>query len=80
MGSRCVGRLAIAVSAALAPYLPVPKVEKTDDGYRIVRCAEKSIGTTRGFLGNSGVVVRAYSYIRSLGEAGLLRVSENAVL
>ena len=70
----------IAVTKALAPYLPVPKVEKTDDGFKVVRCAEKSIGTTRGFLGNSGVVVRAYSYIRSLGAAGLLRVSENAVL
>ena len=70
----------IAVTEALAPYLPVPKVEKDGDRFRIVRCSEKSIGTTRGFLGNSGVVVRAYSYIRSLGERGLLRVSENAVL
>ncbi len=78
----------IAVTSALAPFLPVPKVELVEgsdaDGaqpkFRIVRCAEKSIGTTRGFLGNSGVVVRSYSYIRSLGERGLLRVSENAVL
>jgi glycine dehydrogenase subunit 2 len=70
----------IAVTEALAPYLPVPKVEKDGDRFRIVRTAEKSIGTTRGFLGNSGVVVRSYSYIRSLGERGLLRVSENAVL
>ena len=70
----------IAVSEALAPYLPVPRVEKNGDRYEVVRCSEKSIGTTRGFLGNSGVVVRAYSYIRSLGEPGLRRVSDNAVL
>jgi glycine dehydrogenase subunit 2 len=70
----------IAVTAALAPYLPVPRVEKDGDDFKVVRSFEKSIGTTRGFLGNSGVVVRAYSYIRSLGEAGLRRVSENAVL
>jgi len=70
----------IAVSAALAPYLPVPRVEKVGATYRIVRSSPQSIGTTRGFLGNSGVVVRAYSYIRSLGEPGLRRVSENAVL
>ncbi|GJM21634.1 MAG: putative glycine dehydrogenase (decarboxylating) subunit 2 [Planctomycetota bacterium] len=70
----------IAVTSKLAPYLPVPKVEKDGDRFRIVRSAEHSIGTTRGFLGNFGVVVRSYTYIRSLGDEGLKRVADNAVL
>ena len=40
----------------------------------------KSIGRLRGFQGNYGVFVRAYSYIRSLGASGLREVSEVAVL
>ena len=40
----------------------------------------KSIGRLRGFHGNYGVLVRAYTYIRSLGPAGLRDVSEDAVL
>ncbi|MGD8397850.1 MAG: aminomethyl-transferring glycine dehydrogenase subunit GcvPB [Anaerolineae bacterium] len=41
---------------------------------------EKSIGRVRGFYGNFGVLVRAYTYIRMLGGEGLRRVSEMAVL
>jgi glycine dehydrogenase subunit 2 len=40
----------------------------------------KSIGRVRAFFGNTGVLVRAYSYIRTHGPDGLRRVSENAVL
>jgi len=39
-----------------------------------------SIGRVRSFYGNFGVMVKAYSYIRSLGGKGLREVSENAVL
>jgi len=41
---------------------------------------EKSIGRVKAFYGNFGVLVRAYTYIRSLGAAGLRQVSEMAVL
>jgi glycine dehydrogenase subunit 2 len=40
----------------------------------------KSIGRVRAFFGNTGVLVRAYCYIRTHGPDGLRRVSENAVL
>jgi glycine dehydrogenase subunit 2 len=40
----------------------------------------KSIGRLRGFQGNYGVFVRSYTYMRSLGAAGLREVSEVAVL
>ncbi len=41
---------------------------------------EKSIGRVKSFYGNFGVLVRAYTYIRTLGGPGLREVSEMAVL
>jgi len=81
----------IAVSAALGPYLPVPKVDRkelkdkksgkvTGHRYFTVNKASKSIGRTRGFMGNAGVMVRAYTYMRANGPEGLKAVADNAVL
>lgn len=70
----------IAVRAKLEPYLPSPVVEKDGDEYRLAFDRPKSIGRVRSFFGNTGVLVRAYSYIRTHGPDGLKSVSENAVL
>jgi glycine dehydrogenase subunit 2 len=70
----------IAVTHALAPYLPVPIVARQERGYRLETNRPKSIGRVRSFFGNVGVLVRAYCYIRTHGPDGLRRVSENAVL
>ncbi|NLD72612.1 MAG: aminomethyl-transferring glycine dehydrogenase subunit GcvPB [Chloroflexi bacterium] len=40
----------------------------------------KSIGRVKSFYGNFGVLVRAYTYIRMLGEAGLRKATDGAVL
>jgi glycine dehydrogenase subunit 2 len=70
----------VAVGAALEPFLPVPTVEKTEDGYRLDFAREKSVGRLRSFFGNFGMHVRAYTYIRELGGEGLTRATELAVL
>jgi glycine dehydrogenase subunit 2 len=71
----------IVVSEELAPYLPVPLVEKAEDGrFFFDFDRPQSIGKMRTFYGNFGVLVRAYTYIRGLGPDGLRRVSEAAVL
>jgi glycine dehydrogenase subunit 2 len=71
----------IVVRDALVPYLPVPVVEKAEDGrYFFDYDRAQSIGKMRTFYGNFGVLVRAYTYIRALGPEGLKRVSETAVL
>jgi glycine dehydrogenase subunit 2 len=70
----------IAVSKALAPFLPTPIVVKEGDGYRLDYDRPKSIGRVRNFVGNIGVLVRMYCYIRSHGPTGLRKVSEDAVL
>ncbi|HHD11808.1 MAG TPA: glycine dehydrogenase subunit 2 [Deltaproteobacteria bacterium] len=70
----------LGVKKVLAPYLPVPWVEKTEDGYRLVTDAPKSIGRCRAFYGNFLVMVKAYAYIRRMGRAGLKEASRMAIL
>ena len=77
----------VCCSGALAPFLATPIITKNanniagDDAteYRLVE-PEQSIGKISGFHGNFGVLVRAYTYIRTLGESGLKSISSNAVL
>lgn len=71
----------IAVKDFLAPYLPVPWVVKKEDGtYFLDSNYPKSIGKVRSFFGQAGVLIRAWTYIRACGAAGLKHVSEAAVL
>lgn len=70
----------IAVAEKLAPLLPVPVVVKDGRGYHLDYNRPKSIGRVRSFLGNVGVLVRMYCYIRSHGPDGLRRIAEDAVL
>ena len=69
----------VATKNLLAPFLPGPLVEQVDGKYTFVQ-PEKSIGRVKNFWGNFGMHVRAYTYIRHLGLAGLQRVSEDAIL
>jgi glycine dehydrogenase subunit 2 len=73
----------VGVGERLIPYLPTPRVLREDDGtYRLEREGERptSIGRLRSFVGNTGVLVRAYAYIRAHGGTGLAEVSDDAVL
>ncbi len=73
----------VGVGETLMPYLPTPRVLRGDDGrFRLERPDERptSIGRLRSFIGNTGVLVRAYAYIRAHGGTGLAEVSDDAVL
>ena len=73
----------VGVGETLLPYLPAPRVLRDDDGtFRLERVGERptSIGRLRSFVGNTGVLVRAYAYIRAHGGSGLREVSDDAVL
>ncbi len=70
----------VGVKAHLEPFLPVPVVTRADDGYALDWKRPKSIGKLHAFVGNVGMLVRAYTYIRTVGGDGLRAVSENAVL
>jgi glycine dehydrogenase subunit 2 len=70
----------VAVCDELVPFLPVPTVERDGDGYRLDFDRPLSIGRLRSFQGQFGMLVRALTYILSMGGEGLAQVAENAVL
>ena len=70
----------VGVSAKLVDYLPVPRIVKNDSTYSWSDNFPDTIGRVRAFYGNFNVIVKAYTYIRSLGAEGLARVTEMAVL
>lgn len=72
----------VVANERLLPYLPIPRVEKDGDRYRWLTekdCPE-TIGRLSAFMGNAGIILRAYLYARLLGKEGLQRVSEFATL
>ena len=81
-GSGGPGAAALAVRAELAPYLPVPVVERDPSSgeHRFSWDRPRSVGKVAAFWGNFGVLVRAYLYLRLLGAEGLKKVAESAVL
>jgi len=71
----------VGVSEKLIPYLPSPTVERRDDGsFFLDYNHPESIGRMRAFNGNFGVLVRALSYMRSMGPDGMRRIAQLAVL
>ena len=71
----------VGVCERLRPYLPVPQVERRKDGsFYLSSDRPASVGKIRSFFGQSGVLVRAYAYIRALGAEGLRDVAQKSVL
>ncbi len=72
----------VGVNDRLQPFLPVPIVEHVDDAYVMVDEAQRpqSIGRLSAFMGNPGVLLRAYVYARMLGREGMRRVADFATL
>ena len=69
----------VCVGPNLQEFLPSPITVLTNEKFSLFRPA-RSIGVMGGFHGNFGVLVRAYTYLRSLGAIGLRRVSGDAVI
>jgi glycine dehydrogenase subunit 2 len=80
------GSGAVGVNERLLPFLPVPMVKKTEvDGADVYDWATEddfpqTIGRLSGFMGNAGVLLRAYVYMRMVGRDGMERVAEYATL
>jgi glycine dehydrogenase subunit 2 len=71
----------IGVKAHLKQFLPVPRVLKTDKGYKLdSENFPDSIGRIRTFYGNFGILLRGLVYLRSFGREGLAEIAKNAVL
>lgn len=72
----------VTVSERLIPYLPIPIVAKVGETYHWLTAEDcpKTIGRLSTFMGNAGIILRAYMYARLLGKEGLQRVAEFATL
>jgi glycine dehydrogenase subunit 2 len=76
----------VVFSDALSPFAPLPFVEKTADGFRLIEeenAAEhhnQSFGRMTAFQGQMGMFTRALTYILSHGADGLRQVAEDSVL
>jgi len=72
----------VGVSERLKPFLPVPMVAYDGDEYYWLteKDCPQSIGRLSAFMGNAGVLLRAYIYARLLGREGMHRVAEFATL
>ena len=71
----------VGVCEKLVPFLPLPTIDKTEDeSYFFNYQHSDSIGKIKAFYGNIGVVIRAYTFIKSHGLEGLKSVSQNAII
>ena len=80
------GSGAVGVGERLEPFMPVPVVGKTEKegeahfDWLTDEDLPQSIGQLSGFMGNAGVLLRAYIYMRMVGKDGMKRISEFATL
>ncbi len=76
------GAGAVGVGERLLPFMPIPIVGREGPAYRWLTERElpQSIGRLSTFMGNAGVLLRAYVYMRMLGRDGMSRVGEYATL
>ncbi len=72
----------VVVGERLLPFLPLPVVGEENGEYRWLEEADlpQSIGRLSAYMGNAGILLRAYIYARLLGAEGMERVAEFATL
>ncbi len=71
----------VGVAAHLVDLLPVPRVVRLEDGtFDVKTDGDKSLGSVSTFLGNFGVMMKAYAYILSLGRDNIKNVGPMATL
>ncbi len=70
----------VGVKKFLREYLPKPIVEKDGDKYFLDYSMEHSIGRMKDFQGHFGILMRALTYILTMGSDGLKCASTTAVL
>jgi glycine dehydrogenase subunit 2 len=70
----------VSVKKHLEPFLPVPRIVTEGERYALSYDHPESIGKIHAFYGNFGVMIRAYTYILSMGPENLKKASQLAVL
>jgi len=70
----------VCVKKHLREFLPIPIIGYDGGKYRFIYDLKNTIGRVLPFFGNFGVLLRALAYILSMGDEGLSKASEDAVL
>ena len=70
----------VGVAEHLVELLPNPRVKKDDEGRFYLTESKNSLGKISSFLGNFGVMMKAYAYILSLGKENIKNVGPLATL
>ncbi len=70
----------VCVKGHLERFLPVPRIVEDNGCFELSEDYPESIGRLHSFYGNFGVMIKAYSYILTMGAVGLKKASELAVL
>jgi glycine dehydrogenase subunit 2 len=64
----------------LKPFLPTPRIEKTESGFSRVWHDPESMGAIATYMGNFAIYLRAFLYIKLHGRYGLRRIAEGSVI
>ena len=70
----------VGVCKHLTKYLPAPVVQKVGNKYTIEDTNDTTIGQISHFYGNMGVIVKAYTYLLSVGKENFGNVGRYSVL
>jgi len=71
---------AIGVRKDLSPFIPMPIIKKDSNSNFYIKRSNTSIGYIKSYFPNFSIVLRAWTYIRTLGPKGLKMVTSLAVL
>jgi glycine dehydrogenase subunit 2 len=76
------GAGAVGVAKRLLPFMPIPLVGREGEAFRWLteKDLPQTIGRLSAWMGNAGVLLRAYVYARMLGAEGMHRVADFATL
>ena len=74
------GSGAVGCKSYLEPFLPVPRIREIDGRLIWDEDCPQSIGKVKDFYGNFSVVIKALSYLLTLGKKGVKEAAQNAVL
>jgi glycine dehydrogenase subunit 2 len=70
----------VGVCEKLESFLPVPRIVKEGEIYKLNYNYPNTIGRVKGFHGNIGVILRSYFYLKQHDVDGLKEIAENAII